>query len=70
MSKAIDLLLLTWEPTPSLNEVLAALLLKGSPSPAISATIDAGPTRNQVKKLEDLVADIPRRHAGGRFKPN
>jgi hypothetical protein len=47
LTRAIDALLLTWEPEPSLNEVIAAQVQ--SLAGAISATTDPGPTLNQVK---------------------
>jgi hypothetical protein len=69
LTRAIDALLLTWEPNPSLNEVIATQVQ--SLARAISATTDPGPTLSQVKKdLEDVVADILGRNVAGQYKPN
>jgi hypothetical protein len=68
LTRAIDAVLLTWEPKPSLNDVIAAQMQ--SLAGAISAT-DPRPTLRQVKKnLEDVVADILRRNTAGRSKSN
>jgi len=48
LTRAIDALLLTWEPKPSLNEVIAAQVQ--SLAGAISATTDLGPTRRRRKE--------------------
>jgi hypothetical protein len=65
----IDALLLTWEPKPSLNAVIAAQVQ--SLAGTISATTDPAPTLSPVTKdLEDVVADILPRNAAEWSKPN
>jgi hypothetical protein len=62
LTRAIDALLLTWEPRPSLNEVITAQIQ--SLAGAISATTDPGPSLSQAKQdLKDVVADILRQNA-------
>ena len=63
MSDAIDKLLLTWEPAPSLSEAISALVQ--SLAGALSATADPEPSLTTVKNgLESILAEITRNTRG------
>jgi hypothetical protein len=59
MADAVDKMLLSWEPAPSLSEVISALVQ--SLARALSATADPGPSLATVKDgLEQLLGEILR----------
>jgi hypothetical protein len=66
MAEAIDKLLLSWEPAPSLSEAISAQMQ--SLARALSATTDPGSSLTTVKdNLDSIVAEIVRTTRG---KPN
>ena len=66
MADAVDKMLLSWEPAPSLSEAISALVQ--SLARALSATTDPGPSLATVKDgVEHLLGEILRTR---RSKPN
>ena len=66
MADAVDKMLLSWEPAPSLSEAISALVQ--SLARALSATTDPGPSLAAVKDgVEHLLGEILRTR---RSKPN
>jgi hypothetical protein len=63
MSDAIDKMLLSWEPAPSLSEAISALVQ--SLARAVSATTDPRPSLATVKDgLESILTEIIRTTRG------
>jgi hypothetical protein len=63
MSDAIDKMLLSWEPAPSLSEAISALVQ--SLARAVSSTTDPGPSLATVKDgLESILTEIIRTSRG------
>ena len=66
MADAVDKMLLSWEPAPSLSEAISALVQ--SLARALSATADPGPSLATVKDgVDHLLGEILRTR---RSKPN